>query len=264
MSTGGRTSAGRSRGPTLVWFSSAVTVVGLVVAGIIGLAYLGDRDLDPGPIGRGGDYARQPWTDPDPVAAEQVESGTYDGPDGAVIRLSGLDVDTPLTLIPQDGTSVSSVRVTGPGGKIVTQGENGDPPRFYPVSGGQIVVIVEQPDVELWVSGRDDENWRLSVRTDPIPPTKDVFSASQTLVFRHDGTATAARVTARGEGSIYLQAITVHGSDSLPMEAPPFDQTIAWKDTPYVVFSVESLQGASWRIRFPNDQWLDPTPEPTP
>jgi len=265
MSAGGRTRAARSRGPSLEGFTVLITTVGLVTAGLIALGYAGAGDFEAGPIGRaGGEYALSPWTNPDPVVAEEPEADTYRGPDGAVIRLSGLDVDTPIILTPAEGTRVSAVWVTGTDGRIVTEGEGGEPPRFSPLWDGQVVILVEQPDVELWIDGPSDETWEASLRFDRGLRADDVLSSSQTLMFTHDGGATTARVSARGGDNLSIQAVTAHGSERPLNEDSPFDRSIAWRDSPLVLFYIESWHDTAWRIEFPTDAASTPTPTVTP
>ncbi|WP_223247103.1 hypothetical protein [Microbacterium oleivorans] len=242
-----------------------ITTVGLVTAGLIALGYAGAGDFEAGPIGRaGGEYALSPWTNPDPVVAEEPEADTYRGPDGAVIRLTDLDVDTPIILTPAEGTRVSAVWVTGTDGRMVTEGEGGEPPRFSPLRDGQVVILVEQPDVELWIDGPSDETWEASLRFDRGLRADDVLSSSQTLMFTHDGGATTARVSARGGDNLSIQAVTAHGSERPLNEDSPFDRSIAWRDSPLVLFYIESWHDTAWRIEFPTDAASTPTPTVTP
>ncbi|WP_363455847.1 hypothetical protein [Microbacterium sp. LMI1x-1-1.1] len=265
MSAGGRTRAGRSVGPNLDGFTVLVSTLGLVVAAIIGLAYAdaGDFEFDRiGAGGGGGDYALSPWTNPDPVVADESDADTYRGPDGAVIRLTGLDVDTPIVLTPAEDTRVSAVWVTGADGRIVTEGEGGEPPRFSTLWDGQIVILVEQPDVELWIDGSGDEPWEASLRFDRGLRADDVLSSSQTLMFTHDGGATTARVSARGGDNLSIQAVTAHGSERPLTEDSPFDRSIAWRDAPLVLFYIESWHDTAWRIEFATNAGSTPTPTP--
>jgi hypothetical protein len=214
-----------------------------------------------GPVGIDDDYALEPWTSPDPIVADDLGGGVYEGPDGAVIRLTGLDVGTPVVLTPEDGTYIGSVRVTGPGGRIVSEGEYGEPPRFFSLADDRVVMLVEQPDVELWVDGFRDETWRGRVTFGGLGWTNDVASGFESAVFTHSGEASTARLSARGEGSVAVQIVTPHGSEYAFDGEAPLDQSIAWPDAPLVVFSIEAWEDAGWRLEFPPSS---PTPTPTP
>ncbi|MDT3316101.1 hypothetical protein Q9S71_04620 [Microbacterium sp. KSW4-11] len=258
MSAGGQTGASRTAIARLGGFTAFVWIAGLVVAGIVALVYADEGGFDVGAVGVDEDYASEPWTSPDPIVADDRGGGVYEGSDGAVIRLSGLDVDAAVVLTPEDSTYLGGVRVTGPGGRIVTEGEYGEPPRFSSLADGRVVVLVEQPDVELWVDGFSDETWRARVTTGGLGWTNDVASGFESAVFTHAGEASTARLSARGEGSIAIQIVTPHGSERTFDGEAPLDQSIAWPDAPLVVFSVESWDDVGWKLEFP------PTPTPTP
>ncbi|MFI8633114.1 hypothetical protein ACIGEP_11015 [Microbacterium sp. NPDC077663] len=263
MSAGGQTSASRTAVARLGGFTAFVWIAGLVVAGIVALVYVDDGGFDVGPVGVDADYAREPWTSPDPIAADDLGGGVYEGRDGAVIRLTGLDVDQPVVLTPEDGTYISSVRVTGPGGRIVTEGEYDQPPRFFSLVDDRVVVLVDQPDVELWVDGLSDETWRGRVTSGGLGWVNDVASGFESAVFTHAGEASTARLSARGEGRVSIQVVTPHGSEYTFDGEAPLDQSIAWPDAPLVVFSVDSWEDAGWRLEFPPSS-PTPTPSPTP
>lgn len=267
MSAGGRTTSRRSTGPNIDGFTGLVWIIGLVIAGITCAIYADDGTFEVGAVGRSDDYSISPWTSDDPVVAEESGGGVYEGSDGAVIRLSGVDVTQPLVVSPEGESYISSVRVTGPQGRIVTPGEyEGDPPRFRPLADGRVAIFVEQPDVELWVDGSRDENWRARVSSGGLNRANDVVTAFSSADFLHIGEASTARVTVRGKGSVDIQIVTPQGTDSVLSGDAPIDQSVAWRDAPLVLFSVTAWDDAGWRIEFPPSATpsASPSPEVTP
>jgi hypothetical protein len=263
MSAGGQTGAGSASVARLGGFSALVWIAGLVVAGLIGLGYVGDDAFDVGPIGVDEDYARSPWTSGSPIAADDLGGGRYEGVDGAVIRLTGVDPDQPIVVTPEESSYVGSVRVTGPDGVIVTEGEYDEPPRFSSAADGRIIVLVEQSDVELWIDGFTDEAWRAQVAFDGVDRTEGVASGFDSAVFLHEGGASTARLSARGEGYLAVTVTTPHGSETVLDGEAPLDQSIAWRDATAVVFSVETGNDAGWRLEFSPEPG-SPAPKATP
>ncbi|MDJ1114016.1 hypothetical protein [Microbacterium dauci] len=248
------TGTGMYAGARIAGFNALVWVIGLVVAGSVAWFYADEGGFDvEGVGGVDDDYRLAPWEADAPVLATDLGDGRYEGRDGAMISLTGVDVDQPLVLTPEDGTYLLGVWVTGPGGRIVTAGEYGDPPDFDYLSDDSVVVFVTQPDVELWVNGPNDDTWSATLSVGGVPAASEVVSGFESDLFVYDGGASTARLSARGDGDVMITATTIHGTTTVLSAETPLDQSIAWADADRVLFDVEAWGDAGWRIEFPPD-----------
>lgn len=248
----------------LAGFNAAVWTVGLIVAAIMAVVMMDDGAFDAsGALGGGDEYRYTPWLRDEPILATDLGGGRYEGVDGAMIALSGLDPDEPVVIRPDEDSFIIDVSVTGPDGEIVTTGSYDDPPEFSYGPDRSIVVLVAQPDVELWVSGPDDETWRAEVETGGIPIADGEMSGFESASFLVDSGVSTARLTARGDGDLMIDVATVHGSDMILAAESPTEQSIAWPDAPLVHISVEAYGDAGWRLEFPPASAASPSVSPS-
>jgi hypothetical protein len=266
MSSG--TSSGAGARPTadgrLAGFSAVVWLSGLLLVALIAWFFADEGGFDVAGLGEGvdDDYRLSPWTSDTPIPAEDLGGGLYEGRDGAMISLTGVDVGEPIILTPEPESYFGGVWVTGPGGRIVTTGDGHEPPDFDSLGDGRVAIMVEQPDVELWVNGPNDGTWRGRVSFGGIDPATDVVSGFESDAFLYDGGESTARLSARGDGDVMISVATVHGTQRVLSAVSPVDQSIAWQDSPRVLFDVQSWGDAGWRIGFPTDA-ASPGPGPT-
>ena len=241
----------------LLAFNGFVWIFGLVVIVIIGVVQFTDAG-EAASVPE--EFRYDPWLNPDPVLADDEGDGVYSGADGARISLDDLDPAQPLLLTELDDTYVGGVTVTGPGGTTLTEGAYGGPPEFSSyLSTDGLWVLVPQADVELWVDGFSDERWRLQLTTPPVERRSGTVSGFGPAVFLLDGDATTARVSTRGEGSVYIETVTTSGVTEVFSEYDPTDRSIAWDDSDLVLFVVDAWEEAGWSIEFPTAA----TPAPT-
>ena len=245
------TDMGRNARARLRRFSIGVWAVGLAVCLFAALLLEDDGRFNLDGLSDGDEYAQDPWLREDPLLATDLGDARFEGQDTAMIPLTGLDPAEPVLIRELDSGYVSQVRVTGPGGEILVEGEYGDPPRFSTrQEEDAIVVIVPQPDVELWVTGSEDEPWRVEVGSSGIPTADAVMSGFGPGSFLLDTGATTARLTARGEGSVGIDVATVHGSEPILSVDAPAERSFAWQDAPLVHFDIDAWGDTGWRIEF--------------
>lgn len=244
-------------------FNAVIWTLGLVIAFFAFVVFEDDGALSIDEGGANDDYSYEPWTNPDPTEASAQGDGRYEGDDGDVIRLSGLDVTQPIILTPDEDSYLSGVNVTGPGGEVTVRGEYGNPPEFDVGVGRSIVIVVDRPDVELWVDGLSDERWAATLSFGGIPDATPVMAGYDEGRFLYEGEATTARVSARGDSGITIWATSALGSEEVLYGDAPIDQSIAWPDTDRVVLSVDGYSDTGWRIELPTDAGV-PTPGVTP
>ncbi|WP_405374675.1 MULTISPECIES: hypothetical protein [unclassified Microbacterium] len=261
MSTQSGTTADRGARARIGAFTGLVWVAGLLVAGLMAWIMVADGVLDD-VSGSSGYSNPSPWED-EPVLATDLGGGLYEGRDGAMIPLTGVDISQPIVLTSESDTTLLGASVTGPGGEILTRSEYDSPPDFDYLEGNRVVILVEHPDVELWVDAPRDETWRARVSVGGVPDASLVESGFESAHFLYRGPASSARFSGRGDGSVIVSASTVRGSDMILAEDTPLDQTLAWPDSSYVLFSVEQYGDAGWRLEFPPDDGTSPTPSPT-
>lgn len=239
-------------------FNGLVWILGLAVIVVVGVAVFARAGAEV-EAAAGEDYTYEPWLNPDPPVADDEGDGVYSGVDGAVIRLEGLDPQQPLLIIPHEDAYVSGIRVTGPGGETVVEGEYGEPPRFdLEVYGEGIWVVVPQPDVELFIDGLRDERWRLTIATPAVQPGAGTMSGFGNDRFLVAGDATTARVSTRGAGHVRIDAVSATGDEELLWEEDGVDRSIAWADGDPVLLVVDASDDLGWVIEF-----AEPAPTPT-
>lgn len=250
-------------------FNGAAWIAGLTVIAVIAVIVIADAV---GETSSSGSYYGDPWADPDPPIATAEGDGVYSGADGAKISLEGLDPSQPLLITALDDTYVGGVWVTAPDGEILTPGEYGDAPAFdsFNLSGEQWV-LVPQSDVALWVNGLSDERFRLRITTPAVEKRTGVVSGVGSQTFFVDEGVTTARVSTRGDGYVYLTAVTVAGQQELFSSNEATDQSIAWADSDVAVFVVDASDDTAWTIDFPSPaaapeatSAATPAPSPTP
>jgi len=240
-------------------FNGTAWIAGLILIAIIAVFLIADAVDET--ASSGSDYYGEPWVNPNPPLATDEGDGVYSGADGARISLEGLDPAQPVLVTALDDTYVAGVWVTGPDGEVLTPGEYGDAPSFdsYNMSGGQWV-LVPQPDVALWVDGFTDERFRLKITTPAVDTRTGVVSGVGPETFFIDDTVTTARVSMRGDGYMYLTAVTVSGQQEVFSSSDATDQSIAWADSDAALFVVDASADTAWTIDFPTPA----TPAPTP
>lgn len=250
--------AARSR---LLAFNGFVWIFGVVIILIIGIAVFAEEADE---VAASADYGYEPWTNPDPVLADEEGDGVYNGVDGAMIPLEGLDPAQPLLMTELDGTYVSRVAVTGPGGEIVVPGAYGGPAEFDSYIGTDDQwIVVPQADVELWIDGLSDRRWRLQITAPPVEHRSGTVSGIGPAVFIVDGAATTARVSTRGEGRVSIEVVTASGVTEVFSEREPTDRSIAWADADPALFVIDAWGEAGWSIVFADDP-AGPSGDPSP
>jgi hypothetical protein len=242
-------------------FNGTAWIAGLILIAVISVFLISDAVGET--ASSGDDYYGEPWVNPDPPIATDEGDGVFSGADGAKIELHGLDPSQPLLITEVDDTYVSGVWVTGPDGEILTPGEYGDAPSFdaYSLSGEQWV-LVPQADVALWVDGFSDERFRLKITTPALEKRTGVVSGVGGSTFFVDEGVTTARVSMRGEGYMYVTAVTVSGQEEVFSSNDATDKSIAWADSDIALFVVDASDGTAWTIDFPTPA-AAPTPTPT-
>ena len=147
----------------------------------------------------------------------------------------------------------------------LVEGEYGDPPTFdsYTYRVGGQYVIVTSPSAELWIDGLRDETWRLHITTPTVPDESGTVSGIGPMVFAYSGSATTARVSTRGEGSVGIETVTAQGVTEILYEPDPVDRSIAWEDGDLILFVVDAYAEAGWTIEFA-EAAAEPTPTVAP
>ncbi|MFD4957972.1 hypothetical protein [Microbacterium sp. NPDC058389] len=248
-------------------FNGTAWIAGLILIAVIAVFVMADAV---GETSSSGDYYGDPWANPDPPLATAEGDGVYSGADGAKIALEGLDPAQPLLITELDDTYVGGVWVTAPDGEILTPGEYGDAPAFdsFTLSGEQWV-LVPRPEVALWVNGLRDERFRLQVTTPAVEKRTGVVSGVGSQTFFIDEGVTTARVSTRGDGYVYITAVTVSGQREVFSSSEATDQSIAWADSDVALFVVDASEDTAWTIDFPSpaaapEATPSATPAPTP
>lgn len=242
-------------------FNGTAWISGLILIAVISVFLISDAVGETS--SSSDDYYGEPWVNPDPPIATDEGDGVYSGVDGAKIALHGLDPMRPLLIAELDDTYVRGVWVTGPDGAILTPGAYGDAPAFdaYSLSGQQWV-LVPQADVALWVDGFSDERFRLEITTPEVEKRTGVVSGVGSATFFVDEGVTTARVSMRGDGYLYLTAVTVAGQAEVFSSNDATDKSIAWADSDIALFVVDASDDTAWTIDFPTPA-AAPTPTPT-
>ncbi|MBW9092538.1 hypothetical protein JNB62_02440 [Microbacterium jejuense] len=243
-------------------FNGTAWIAGLILIAVISVFLISDAVGETS--SSSDDYYGEPWVNPDPPIADDEGDGVFSGTDGAKISLQGLDPSRPLLITALDDTYVAGVWVTGPDGEILTPGEYGDAPSFdaYNLSGEQWV-LVPQADVALWVDGFSDERFRLKITTPEVEKRTGVVSGIGSTTFFVDEGVTTARVSMRGDGHLYLTAVTVAGQEEVFSSTDATDKSIAWADSDIAMFVVDASDDTAWTIDFPTPA-AAPTPAATP
>lgn len=242
-------------------FNTAVWVIGVAMVLIIGITTFATTPVGGDAEGRADAYRYDPWNNPTPALATAEGDGVYNGVDGEMIALDGLDPDKAVLVEVLDRTYVGEIVVTGAGGSLA--GSGASPARFdgWIYSTDSMYLLAPGVRAELWVDGLSDERWRLRVSQPDLPEASGVVSGIGLQVVRHSGGATTARVSGRGEGRLTLTAVTRSGATELLYADGRFDQSVAWPDSTPVILVFDAYSDKGWSMTF--DEPSAPADSPT-
>ncbi|GAB3598938.1 hypothetical protein [Microbacterium tumbae] len=225
------------------------TVVGLVAVLVVVYFLLNGSGGAPG--SSSDDDFSYPWDDDDPVVAVSTESGwtasgtgviRLDGWErGSVIELSFADDDDPAA-----EPVIDSFALTLPGGEPVV----GDYTTSQSAYQSPVYFVAPAAELEIWVETEHGGEWVVSVSRADLPRPDDVMSGTGDAAFIYTGGASTARVTGGGDGPLFIDAVTASGRESIPTIEEGEPRSIAWRDSPTVVFRVTAFGDAPWTIRF--------------
>lgn len=239
-------------------FSGVFTLASLVLIGLIAWPVL----TSAGAGGRPGadgvvtseDYY-DPWENPDPTAATS-DGDTWMGRGQQHIPLTGLTPGEPLLFTYlDDDTPISAVFLA----ESDTTGEDLAPAEFSDYSFESFHLLPTASEMTVWIRARTADPWRVRITPARLDDRAGLVSGNGSQSFVYTGAATAARVTVRGEYSVRLDVTTVEGIDPEYRSFKDSSSTIAWPDSPAVIFDVESYDDStSWSIEF-----FEPAPSET-
>ncbi|WP_309128548.1 hypothetical protein [Microbacterium sp.] len=242
-------------------FSAGYTLVALVLIALIAWPLLTSAadGYRPGPGGivTSDDYY-DPWDDPEPTAAS-AEGDTWTGHGQQYIPLTSLTPGEPLLFTYlDDETPISAVFLSERG----AASEDLAPAEFSDYSTEPFHLLPTSSEMTVWLRARTADEWRVRIEPADLEERAGIVSGSGSTSFLYTGTATAARVTARGEYTVRLHITTGEGHDPEYRTFQDSSSTVAWPDSPAVVFSVDSYDDStSWSIEFFEPA---PTASPTP
>ncbi|MGM1016167.1 MAG: hypothetical protein ACQEW8_01340 [Actinomycetota bacterium] len=228
-------------------FSALTGVIGVALIG--GLAFLSltqpGASLGGPPVATDGDFY-YPWENPDPLISEQ-DGDTWSGDGQAVIRLRGLNPGDPLRLEYDLDGPVRGVYLTAPGGGV-PDGATTQPD--FTTYDGPLHVIPGQSDVDVWVRAREAGAWSLTIEDAALTERTGTVSGIGPETFLYTGDATTARITARGDYGTSIDIVTARGEESLFSSYDGEESSVAWADSPTVIFTVDNYGDSAWTIDF--------------
>ncbi|SEB59455.1 hypothetical protein SAMN04489806_1220 [Paramicrobacterium humi] len=234
-------------------FSIVIWIVGLCVVAVVGANALGVGD---GGSGSDAAYADDPWLNPHPTLAAH-DGDVYSGRTGEVIRLTGLDTSKPVHLHVVEGDFVRA-SVTGENGSLAFTDVGDDPARFTISEYDQEYIMPPASALELWPEA--DEPWSIQVTQPALAELSGTVSGIGDAAFVYSGTATSARVSARGEYSLRVTVVAGLVGEQVLSVSGNVDRTIAWADSDAAVFVIDAFEETAWTITVPDE----PAPSATP
>lgn len=237
-------------------FSVALTLVGVTVIALLGWLQFADgadgADLgDSRPV-TSSDYY-DPWENPDPVAAtpDAEDEHVWSGRGQQYIPLTGLTPGRPLELsVSGEDDPFSGIFLTAPGGRS-TDGQDYRRPDFHTYGDGPYYLVPTGSEMEVWMRTRVTDPWTVSIRPVDLEERSGTVSGTGSAAFLYTGSASAARVTARGDYGVRIEIITQHGRDDDLRTYQDDSGSIAWEDTASAVFLVRSYDDSTaWTIEF--------------